>query len=256
MAGPIVGNSGPVLSASPPAVFSPLTFSGCVLWLDTKDFIGTPDSTAIATWTDKSVSTDNATQVTGTLQPLWRTNYLGDGNGALVFDGSDDFMSITGTAVTEFTIFGVTENVVGKFIGSGSIATNPNFGTSVGPAGTKRANPVRSNGNSDESQNLNPQSLYMVVAGRSSANGDLEGILETLTNGVTAGTAASTTYVDIGRSGSGLGFTHLNIGFLEIVVFNRALTNAEMNTMDGYFVQRWHGESGGVPTLGAIRSEL
>ena len=61
----------------------PSTLSGKVLWLRAKDLTD-PDNTDVATWTDQSGTTHNATS-TGTAKPKIRTGQTPGGGRAVQF---------------------------------------------------------------------------------------------------------------------------------------------------------------------------
>src|SRR5689334_16189447 len=72
--------------------FTPQRIGGLVLWLAADRITGLADGAAIVTWTDLSGTGHDATQATGSKQPLYKTNILNGLPGAL-FDGTDDVMS-------------------------------------------------------------------------------------------------------------------------------------------------------------------
>jgi hypothetical protein len=76
----------------------PLTVPGLVTWLDADDPSGNgtqpANSSAIATWVDKSGNGYSPTQATGANQPLFTLNRLG-GKPGVVFDGVNDSLAKT-----------------------------------------------------------------------------------------------------------------------------------------------------------------
>lgn len=100
------------MSVFPKTVF-PLTVPGLVTWLDADDPSGNgtqpANSSAIATWVDKSGNGYSPTQATGANQPLFTLNQSG-GKPGIVFDGVNDFLAKTSYYnLKQMTIF-----VVGK----------------------------------------------------------------------------------------------------------------------------------------------
>ena len=59
------------------------------------------DGTAIPSFLDYSGNYYNATQASGTLQPLFKTSQFGS-NAGIKFDGVDDFMALSGGALEIF----------------------------------------------------------------------------------------------------------------------------------------------------------
>lgn len=83
--------------------FRPNQIANLDVWLRADTVVGN-DGDAIGTWTDESGAGHNATQATGTKQPLLKTNII-NGKPVLRFDGSDDYLSGTVTASTVKTLF-------------------------------------------------------------------------------------------------------------------------------------------------------
>lgn len=86
----LLGGAGPTGAGG--AAFSPSDVAGLELWLKA-DALALSDGTAVATWTDSSGLGNNATQVTGSLQPLFKTAIV-NSLPVLRFDGTDDFMTV------------------------------------------------------------------------------------------------------------------------------------------------------------------
>jgi hypothetical protein len=93
--------------------FNPRSISGLGLWLDAADDAQVVTDVGITTWRDKSGNSRNATQTTGTKQPV-RTNAI-NGKKVLTFQGSDDTMSVANVAdfnATSQTIIVVARQAV------------------------------------------------------------------------------------------------------------------------------------------------
>lgn len=87
---------------------NPTQIAGCVLWLDASQ-MGLTDGTAVSTWSDLSGSANDATQATGTNQPVFHTNIIST-LPAVLFDGSNDFMSYSDFVASKpMSIFVVTQ---------------------------------------------------------------------------------------------------------------------------------------------------
>jgi len=69
----------------------PTNLPGCILWLDAGQGITKDGSNYISLFGDQSGQANNASQATGTNQPLWVDNQL-NGKPIVRFDGSNDFM--------------------------------------------------------------------------------------------------------------------------------------------------------------------
>ena len=101
------------------AAWSPTDISGLQLWLDFSDITTlyqdsskttpvTSDGDVIGCATDKSSSGDDATQSTTAAKPLYKTN-IQNSLACAYFDGSDDFLGMTGTAISDHSVFVVTK---------------------------------------------------------------------------------------------------------------------------------------------------
>jgi hypothetical protein len=97
------------------AVVAPNVAGGPVLWLDA-GFTDYGEGTLVTTWADRSGNGNDAVG-SSVFKPIYRKNII-NGLAAMVFDGIDDFMTITTGAVSLGTIFVVCNsnpNVDGNF---------------------------------------------------------------------------------------------------------------------------------------------
>lgn len=103
-------------------VFSPANITSLRMWFRGSDLSGA-DGSPVSTWSDASGNGNDATQGTGSMQPLLRVNGLGN-NPALEFDGVDDFLNGVPLQFTPgdapFTIIAVVRRI-------GSVASFPNI---------------------------------------------------------------------------------------------------------------------------------
>lgn len=84
---------------------SPLEVTGMQLWLDATTITGIANGAAVATWNDLSGNGRNASQSTGSLQPLYQSSYANLNNRqAVLFDGVDDRYDITWDSTTQIWI--------------------------------------------------------------------------------------------------------------------------------------------------------
>jgi hypothetical protein len=79
----------------------PADIADCVLWLRA-DSLSLSDTDPVASWGDESGEGNNFVQATGGNKPLYRTGIIG-GQPAVVFDGTDDFMTAPHTASLNIT---------------------------------------------------------------------------------------------------------------------------------------------------------
>lgn len=84
--------------------FSPAFISNLKIWLQANQITGLNDGDAVTTWSDSSGNGYNATQSTGSLKPLYKTN-IKNGLPVVRFDGTDDFLEGTSLTMSQPEIF-------------------------------------------------------------------------------------------------------------------------------------------------------
>ncbi len=94
--------------------------SGLIARWEADAITGLSDGDPVATWPDTSGAGRNATQSSGTLKPLFKTNIFGTAP-AVRFDGSNDVMTFTPTSIPSWTMFIAWRVITGK-IYSGAVS--------------------------------------------------------------------------------------------------------------------------------------
>lgn len=107
--------------SSPLRDFAPTDITGLRLWLKA-DALSLNDNDAVSSWTDSSGNGFNATQATGSYQPLYKTNIL-NSHPIIRFDGPDDILTLsyplTETNYTVFLVINIRqESALGWIFGS------------------------------------------------------------------------------------------------------------------------------------------
>jgi hypothetical protein len=88
----------------------PQAVSGLILWLDASRITGLSDGGAVTTWSDASGNGRHATQSTAAYRPTYRTRVL-NGWPAVRFDGLDDYLTTSSLSIpSNATIFVVAQN--------------------------------------------------------------------------------------------------------------------------------------------------
>jgi len=91
--------------------FSPLSITGCVLWLRADTISGLSDGDSVATWSDESGEGNDATEATN--KPTYETN-VQNGLAVVRFNGTDDELTTAGNIFTDgeadLTVFVVVAN--------------------------------------------------------------------------------------------------------------------------------------------------
>lgn len=102
--------------SQPESSFNPLNISGLAAWWDASDSSTITIDTGVSQWNDKSGNSRNATQGTGSAQPAIQTAAQ-NGKDGLRFDGSNDVLNFTTSALSAFTTFMVHNTLSGKNTG-------------------------------------------------------------------------------------------------------------------------------------------
>lgn len=99
-----------VAAVATPA-FAPTDILGLKAWWDAAAANITKDgSNFVSSWADKSGSTRTAAQATGASQPLWVASGV-NGIPVVRFDGSDDQLTFTTTALAAYSLFVVMKTI-------------------------------------------------------------------------------------------------------------------------------------------------
>lgn len=228
--------------------FRPSQLSNLALWLDAAD---TATITAIAgrvsQWSDKSGNGCHSSQSTDGYQPVTTTI---NGLNALLFDGTDDYLnvgsgaySIPNGANTLFTVYKTAVSSQQRIL-NGLIA---------GGTGTRWGQLV-TDYPSYGITGLNDPAAYTPVTKTTAADtnthvgvtrfaGGAGGVLSVYNNGgspVTGTTTGNISTIDMMLVGRGPTITAIfNGAICEIVAYNRALSDAELNLVGVYLSKKW-----------------
>lgn len=239
--------------------FNPRQFSGLSLWLDGNDPAGTgtqpANNAAVATWVDKSGNGFNYTQATGGNQPLFKRTVIGQ-QSSILFDGVDDFferaytagldttsctlfVSVQSTAdsanfQSPYTMRSTSSNLRGYTIYKAPTPNNV-YNTLVGTNGVTWnafTGPVLTNNvNQILTQSLVNNSAATRVNGVNYFGNSLAYQNETAL-------ATSPSRVGAGATEGAANFFWT--GYVnEIVMYNRALTSAEIALVEQYLATKW-----------------
>lgn len=225
--------------------FLPTEIPGLVLWLkaDTGTFqdtgLTTPavvDADPVGGWQDQSGSSNHALQSTAGLRPLLKLGIQG-GLPALLFDGSDDALNVTGLNQAQPT----TWFVVGRSIDGADnrhlidgVTTDQTIGFNAGLAIYAGGSVLR------YAPAPTTWILLSVIFNSTASSMALKS--ETVATG-DAGTQAINS-LRIGQESGGL--TTLNGYIGEILLYNSALSNLNLRRVEYYLNARWFG--GGYPS--------
>lgn len=243
----------PIIS-QPTPLFTPTQLSNCVLWLDAADRSTLFQDTAgkvpcygngqsIALWRDKSVSGNNATNTTN--QPTLLVNGRNKRN-VVNFNGINQYFTLsTATLPT-----GTTQGSFFFVVNTNSSSVQVYFTYGADPNTTNR-NPqffvntgllaVDLYGGSGLTDTTNFQNSYLV-----------ESVIFSSTNAawvngrafsgtppaITLNTGTGWASLGVGRVTSTLSY-YLSGQIAEMIIYNRALTTTERQTIEGYLAWKW-----------------
>lgn len=217
------------------ATFTPASLSGLQWWITAKTGItGDPASQ----WNDQSSNANHATQGTGANQPDYQADFASTGLPALVFDGSNDLMtigsniSLTGT-FTMFFVYTSTSAVNARML-LGAATPSNKIGRNNGPSFIR----VLDAGSSSGSLTVSTSREIMWV--KRDASNKVDAAI------YPAG--ATRLYSDVAQSGTsvwnqlGCGQTTQNwIGAIHsVVIYNTDVTGADFTSMTTYLTGQWN----------------
>lgn len=232
-----------------PLTQTPRIIPSLFAWYDGSDPLGTgvppANNTQISPWYDKSGNGYNATNGTGSAQPTYKSNILG-GNGVINFDGSDDTLTMpsgvyslangnnTAFVVSNTTSDSTTQRVVYMteggaansrwFVAYSTTSGNVNFNSSTSNASVSATGVTKANYN-----------IFSCYRSGTTQSISVNNAAET-----TNASGASESGVDaasIGSNGGGAGFVIGNIA--EIIIYNRALSAADIIQINRYLSNKW-----------------
>jgi hypothetical protein len=238
-------------------VFTPTLFPGLQLWLDATQIAGYTNGQAMTSWVDKSV---NAYANTGSNGPTYQTNALNSlptvrFNGTSQFFNFGNVINLQSTGISLFTVANIQT--------SGNLSL---IAKSVAGPGTGRWGLIRDAGNMIFLLNTNATTFNIGYSDSATGTRLLEALWDrtTITNysnavlrasdgtATEAGTLLNTfpLYVGAYPNSAGTGpfpgyFMNGDIG--ETLVYNRALSTQDRQTVEGYLSWKW-GLQGTLPT--------
>jgi len=245
------------LPPSSPIPFLPTNFSGCVLWLDGNDPLGTGlipiNNATIAAWIDKSTNNVSST-VTGTL--TYQSSFANN-NGSVKFSGTQYIQNTTFTlSLSVKTFFMVCSSYAATTNGSpagyiyfgnvGNVYDQQNGTAYQGPEGgfNNKFGFLQGYGNGGYYTSVTiagetPLGIYGDTQSSTTASLYVNGgVLATNTLSYTPGLA---TGFRIGKRSDNLGGSAYNLygNICEIIVYNVVLSTAQRQKVEGYLACKW-----------------
>ena len=263
-----------------PGLFDPTSITGLQAWYDASDASTLYDATTggslvaadggVARWEDKSGNDYHMTQATAGARPLRKAS-VQNGLDGLRFDGSDDVMTVSGSAsslkalhaedATFFVVLkaGTTSNpdalynILDTNAGSSSnVGFRLAYDDRVAVPTNNRINLFVTNGTGNVSDNSandlfapNVYGLVSVVsrptdgtaANRSSIRKNGGTAVENNTDTSSVSTADST--YDLHLGGRGTNSAYLTGDICEIIIYNSALSDTDREAVENYLIAKW-----------------
>ncbi len=226
----------------PPATtlpFSPLQITGCTLWLDANDPAGTgvqPSAGALATWTDKSGSSNHMTAAGTT------PTFSNVPPGAVTFGGAGYYSkasAVFSNFYTAFFVYKQTAATGGPLYTTGaSSGSNGLFPNESGTTYFTRGDSTwYSNVSSPFTSNV---TNLAGVSFSSNVVGSNQSLFYNGSNVVTTTQANTITYTNllIGSRQSG-GTAYFTGSIYEVIAYNGTLTSNLRQRVEGYLAQKW-----------------
>lgn len=207
------------------------------------DSFSLADGTAIGgggnEWQDQSTFNRDATQATGTAQPLFKTNIFGT-MPSIRFDGSNDTLEFSeislgvNASYTTVLVGKSLNNVDAEVLGHAVTNTQVRVNRSAGPTVSFFGGSIEQISSAFSSALTNVK----MITWRTNGSTDVTSFRENKTARSSGGTGNSSLILNrIGRTSFG-GFANWDYG--EIIIYSRLLSDAELDALyDNYLQPKW-----------------
>lgn len=218
--------------------FSPTQIPGLQLWLDGADASTiTQVAGALSQWNDKSTNTYQALQATGANKPAYSSTGL-DSKGAITFNGTSDFLSISGFSVpTTFTAF-IVLDVISTPQSAFAAFFDTGFSTQIllgfDSGGIKITATVNN--------------VFATAAPAFTTGGSHQALFSTDgVNGITAFDSTSSSYTSSAAAGGSVtanigvfnGANYINATIGEMLMYQGLLSSADITVIQDYLRNKW-----------------
>lgn len=240
-------------------LFSPKKITGLKVWLkanagvlDSSNNPITANNTPVATWLDFSGNANHAVQSNNAKRPLYNTNLL-DGKGGLVYDGTDDCLTIANLALYPFiSVFLVLKqlNLAKPFLIEHSATANSNngfyfYGQDFVTANINRSSVLSQGQAANNWPGTTNEVFSLVFRSNPPVAGQCPIVFKTgnsvALNYLTATTPANTLTTDtlnIGSRNNGAS-VQMNANLHELVIYDAVLDTSNREKIEGYLAWKW-----------------
>lgn len=214
------------------SAFNPASIVGLQLWLDASQITGLNDGDAVATWSDRSGNSNNATQATASKRLTYQT---GEINGLPIVrgDGIDDFFDLTSPLdLTDYTVFAVMKRAAGaQSVLAGADGAGQSY---MGIFTTFGGTLQNENGSFAGNIAADPAVAALLRFSASSGNASFG-----LDGSDTAFATAVTGSFRFGRIGSRASGQYLAGDLGELIIYNSALGLVNRQLVENYLRAKW-----------------
>lgn len=229
--------------------FTPSILPSLKLWLPADRISGLVDGDPVTTWADLSGQGNHATQGTGAAKPLYKVG-IANGRPGVLFDGVDDFMSLTAGAATamltgDHTVFAVVKWVTfgsdGRIVtvANGTASTRFSLRHLTGPVWNLAWTTGAAGFNASFSAGDIPSAIVPQVVECVQSGANISGLLNGTTgvSNTNAGTEAAAAQ-SMGANGSGAA-SFGNLYLMEFITYSAGLSAADRARVRRYLGARW-----------------
>lgn len=215
------------------------------------------DNATVTTWKDKSGAAHDLNKAgNASLKPVYRTN-IQNSKGAVYFDGVDDSLNVNPIAfmqsLSQFTLFVVAK--AGTLTSGDALTCTNTDGFKIFYNGTHWAvTAAGGTGASTTTPDTNMHIFTLTYDGTQTGDSnrvkfriDRNSQNLTFSSSANATTSASATYFYAGQNSDGTAFFNGHVA--EIVLYARALSPFETESVEQYFINRWAIGTNPIVTL-------
>jgi len=205
------------------------------------------NNATVTTWKDKSGAAHDLNKSgNASAKPVFKTS-IQNGKGAVFFDGVDDSLNVNPItflqSVGQVTTFVVAK--AGTLSSGAAITCTDTDGYKIFYNGTHWATTFAGGTASTTTvPDTNTHIFTTIFDGTQTGNSnrlrfriDRANQNLTFSTNVNTATSASATYFHAGQNSNGTSFFNGHI--MEIILYSRALTNSEIDSVEQYFINRW-----------------
>ena len=216
--------------------------SQLALWLDAEDSSSiTLNGSTVSQWNDKSGNGRNVAQATAANQPTYNTTTF-NGKPALVFDGSNDFISRSGVVLNDSDIIlFLAIRYRNATTALQSVVSTDDTGSSPRIYLQADAGTLKGYGGNYISAGTYTANTMEVTSISRLASGDIIQVYRngTLSGSGAGGIATANNGLKFGLLGTGAFGAHASVDIAESIAVNAVLSTGTRQRLEGYLAWKW-----------------